>query len=117
MPSTAIEDIRRASEKVRSLVAQMLPPSSAPATIDAQVLAGLLESMALANQWLHELARELHDAELEKEIAGYKRDLERLGQVLPIIQEKLLTEKARLEQARAHLEAAAAWVQASKKTL
>jgi len=117
MPSTAIEDIHCASEKVRSLVARIPPFTSVPAAIDAEVLGGVLESMALASKRLHELPRDLHDADLEMEIMGYKRNLESLGQVLPRTQGTLLTEKARLEHARVHLEGAAAWVRASKKTL
>ena len=117
MPATAIEDIQCASEKVRSLFARMLRSSSTLVTIDSQVLAGLLESMARANQWLGR--RELGDEDeraLEKELAEYRQNLQRLRQVLPSIQGRLLTEKARLEHARAHLDSAAAWLQASKKT-
>lgn len=43
--------------------------------------------------------------------------MEQLAQILPRIHGRLLTEKARMEIARAHLAAASAWAQASQNTL
>ena len=117
MPSTAIEDIHCATQKVQGLIALVLPVSSTSSMIDAKLFAGLLESMGRANQWLGVRACEVREVDLEKEIAEYRQNLERLGQLLPTIQGKLLIEKARLQQARLHLEGAVAWTQARKKTL
>ena len=117
MASAAIEDIHNACEKLQALLTQLLCPAGSTPTLDAMLLAQLLESLALANEQVRKLPGELHDAALEKEVVRYRQNLAHLVHVLPSLHGNLLTEKARLEQARAHLEAAAAWAQASKKTL
>ncbi len=57
------------------------------------------------------------DPQLDKEISEYRSHVEQLAKVLPSISGRLLTEKARLEAARAHLARTAAWARANKKTL
>jgi hypothetical protein len=51
---------------------------------------------------------------LEKEALEYRRNLEKLKHFLPDVQARLLAEKSRLETARTHVAAAAAWAKASK---
>ena len=51
------------------------------------------------------------------DIQEYRGLLERLRRVLPIVQAELLADRARLEARRSHVEAAAAWTDASRKTL
>lgn len=57
------------------------------------------------------------DPDFEAEISAYRNHLEQLAHVLPAVSGRLLTEKARLEAAQAHIARAAAWAQASHKTL
>jgi hypothetical protein len=55
--------------------------------------------------------------ESEKEALEYRSNLEKLKHFLPELHGSLLAERARLETAQTHVAAAAAWAQASKKTL
>jgi hypothetical protein len=55
-------------------------------------------------------------AELKKESLEYRRNLEQLKHLLPDLQVRLLAEKSRLEVARNHVAATAAWVGASTRT-
>ena len=57
------------------------------------------------------------DADLDNAIADYRSIVERIAEILPRIHGRLLTEKARLEIARAHVTAASAWAKASQNTL
>ena len=52
---------------------------------------------------------------IAKEALEYRSNLEKLKHFLPDLQGRLLAERARLETARNHVAAAAAWARASKK--
>jgi hypothetical protein len=54
--------------------------------------------------------------ELKKASLEYRSNLEQLQQLLPDFQVRLLAEKSRLEVARSHVAAAAAWAGASTRT-
>jgi hypothetical protein len=49
-------------------------------------------------------------------IRQYRNHLERLRGLLPFLHAGLLTQRARLESERSHLEAATAWTGASRST-
>jgi hypothetical protein len=57
------------------------------------------------------------DPDLERELAEYRRHIDRLRQLLPSIHTKLLGERARLEAQRARVRSAAEWARASRQTL
>jgi len=57
------------------------------------------------------------DPELDAELDHYRRNVERLRQILPAIHQQLLAERARLEAQRARVKAAAEWARASRQTL
>ena len=61
------------------------------------------------------MASDPADLELQKEISDYRSHVEKLQELLPLIHNRLLSEKARLESVRAHLAAAAAWADARNK--
>jgi len=54
------------------------------------------------------------DPELEAAFGQYRALLERLRQTMPLLHGRLLTERARLEAQRAHLEAAHLWAETSR---
>ncbi len=56
------------------------------------------------------------NAELENEIADYRTNLESLAKVLPSVQGRLLSERARIQIEQSHLAARKAWVEASRRT-
>jgi hypothetical protein len=103
-----------------------------------QVLAAFLESLRLANcgqaqvtpadleDTFLEIARVGEvvqtrvdgdlDSELENALCEYRGLLERVRQNMPLLHGRLLTERARLEAQRAHLEAANFWAETSRTT-
>jgi hypothetical protein len=58
-----------------------------------------------------------NDLELDKELAEYRRQVERLRDLLPSIHRALLTERARIEAQRSRLQSATEWARASRQTL
>jgi hypothetical protein len=57
------------------------------------------------------------DPELDRELEHYRRNVERLREILPFIHSQLLVERARLEAQRTRVQAAAEWARASRQTL
>jgi hypothetical protein len=81
-----------------------------------QQMSGLLSELLRAGEWLR--ARPEHpDAELEHELSEYRAQVERLRSLLPFIHRALLSERARLEQERERVSAAAEWAYGSRQTL
>ncbi|HEX6504845.1 MAG TPA: hypothetical protein VF011_16515 [Terriglobales bacterium] len=68
-----------------------------------------------------ELLREARSApstpDAKTEISEYRDCLERLRDVLPLLQEQLLAQRSRLEPEREHVQAAAAWAQCARGML
>lgn len=79
-------------------------------------MAGLLSELMRAGEWLRGLPAE-KDPAVEIELREYKKNVERLRELMPSIQSALLQERARLEQERARVESAAAWARSSRQTL
>ncbi|MGA8837762.1 MAG: hypothetical protein WB538_19185 [Candidatus Sulfotelmatobacter sp.] len=57
------------------------------------------------------------DSELDQELEQYRRNVERIRELLPSIHGQLLAERARLEAQRARVQSAAEWARASRQTL
>jgi len=89
-------------------------PQPRPAT--PQQMSGLLSELMRAGEWLRSLPSE-RDPELQQELMAYRRNVERLRDVMPSIHSALLRERARLEQDRGRVESAAAWARSSRQTL
>ena len=81
-----------------------------------QLIAELLSELRRTGERLRNLPIR-RDAQLERVLADYRRNVERLREVLPSIQAALLAERIRLESERARLDAAAEWVRRSRQTL
>ncbi len=58
-----------------------------------------------------------NDRELESELAEYRRQIERLRDLLPSIHRALLAERARVEAQRTRLQSASEWMRTSRQTL
>jgi hypothetical protein len=118
MPSPATESLRIANENLRAGLAGLLPESNASASLTPKDLSGLLTALLQARESFRSVvSKSPPDSELENAISEYRRTVEQLALVLPRIHSELLTKKARLEIARAHLTATAAWAKASQNTL
>ena len=78
-------------------------------------IAGILAELMRAGQWLRTLPNR-NLPELQTEIEAYRRNVERLRNLLPSIHSGLLRERARLEQERARIASAREWVRRSRET-
>ena len=94
-------------------------PGTLPATTrvaSPEQMSGLLSELRRVGEYLKAMpARK--DRALEHELAQYRRHVERVRDVLPSIHAALLRERARLEQERARVDAAAQWARSSRQTL
>jgi hypothetical protein len=109
--------LQSANHNLRTGIARLSQESSASAPFGPH-LSGLLTELLSAADCLRSIPRgSAVDKELEEAISEYRSTVEQLAEILPRVHGRLLTEKARLEIARAHLTAATAWAQASTKTL
>jgi len=80
------------------------------------LMAGLLSDLMTAGEWLRSLPRE-KGPDLQLELSLYRKNVERLREVMPFIHSALLQERAHLEQERGSVEAAAEWARRSRMTL
>jgi len=120
MPSDALETLRQVNEALRSTLIRLRPEQKDCLTIRAQDFSDLLGEILLAAECLRHPPTHSQPAaalELEKESLEYRSNLEKLKRFLPDLHGRLLAEKCRLESARTHVAAAAAWVRASKGIL
>lgn len=91
-------------------------PQARPAT--PQQMSALLSELMRAGEWLRALPNSPdRDAAVEHELSEYRKNVERLRDLLPSIHGALLKERSRLEQERARVETAAQWVRGSRQTL
>jgi len=91
---------------------------SRPAATSEQ-MGGLLTELLRAGEWLRGglSPAQQSDLELTSELAQYRRNVERLRDLLPLIHQALLLERSSLERRRSRMEAATRWAQASRQTL
>src|SRR5579863_5864396 len=79
-------------------------------------MAGLLSELMRAGAGLRSLPTD-QSRELENELSAYRKNVERLRELMPSIHATLLQERARLEKERGRLESAAQWARSSRQTL
>jgi len=114
----ALETIRQVNANLRSALIGLRPERKHCSTITPRDFSDLLTHLLRAAECLRRRPRPSEAAAaFEKEALEYRAHLEKLKQFLPDLQGRLLAEKARLETERTHVAAAAAWAQASHKTL
>jgi transposase len=114
MPLDSVETLREINDYLRRALIGLRPERRHCSTVTPR------DFSAILNQLLRAAGLRDHgepSAELEKELLEYRRNLERLKQLLPDLQGRLLAEKARLESARSQLTSAEVWARASKTTL
>jgi hypothetical protein len=118
MPAPVSENLHLINDHLREALASWAKPAGDPGAFQNDALPCLLTKLNSAAELLSGIvAADPADLELQKEISDYRANVEQLQKLLPLIHERLLAEKARLENARAHLHAAAAWAEASNKLL
>lgn len=117
MSSDRVATLRLAGANLRTGLARLQPAQNDPFPLEPEDLSGLLAELSRAAGCLRSIPSDYAaDMELEKALSEYRSTVEQLAQILPRIHGRLLTEKTRLEIAREHMTATAAWAQASTKT-
>jgi hypothetical protein len=118
MPSL-LETLRSTNPRLRFLLDSIAAGAGDPAVATPGHMAALLQELSTVGAALR--ARPLpapgHDAELDRQLAQYRSQVERLRELLPSIHQQLLAERARLEAQRSRFQSAAAWARTSRQTL
>lgn len=118
MSGAPLQSLRAVNDNLRAALARLRGEQECSAAPAPTEFADLLREVLRATDCLS--SRDWNASagtEFEKERSDYRRNIEQLAQVLPSVSGRLLTEKARLEAARAHVAKASAWAQARAKTL
>lgn len=123
-PDILAQNLRETNARLNlwldSLVATSASPSPHTRAASPRQMASLLSELMRAGEWLrdmHNSGGQNQDAAVEQELTEYRRNVERLRDLLPSIHGALLKERCRLEQERARMESAAQWARGSRQTL
>jgi hypothetical protein len=111
------QNLHDTNRRLRFWLDSLVPEQATAGAATPQQMAGLLSELLRAGEWLRAGLPQERDSELETELGNYRRNVERLRELLPFIQRVLLREKARLETERARVECAAEWARGSRRTL
>ncbi len=113
-------DLRATNQRLCDSLDHLSPASSVgPAQqrpASPEEISALLSELMRAGEWLRALPEET-DAELEHELSLYRKQVERLRDLLPTIHRILLRERGRLEQERERVTLASEWARASQQIL
>jgi len=114
-----LQTLRDTNLRLRLRLARLLPSSGGPAAASPEAISELLTELLDAGASLRAepLPETGTDPELDREREEYRRQLERLRELLPSIHDQLLAERARLEEQRARVQSAAQWALVSQQTL
>ena len=110
-----LEPIKRANRNLGTLLKQ-LEDNSVCMAIAPDDLAIVLTELLSVGEWLHTESIPRNDPEVAQALSQYRSYLDRLRLLMPSLHTQLLTERARLESERSHLEAASAWAGTSRQT-
>jgi hypothetical protein len=118
MPSLS-QNLRETNRRLGFWLDSMVPRHEQPAITPPEHIAELLSELLRAGEWLRAepLSPQGRDPELDRELAQYRKHVERLRDLLPMIHDQLLAERARLEAQRARVRSAAEWARASLQTV
>lgn len=117
MPPDAqlIDTLREVNHNLRTALLRLRPERRHCSSIKPQDFSDLLTHLLRASKCLQQShAYGESSAAFDDEALEYRGNLEALKRFLPDLQVRLLAEKSRLETARTHVAAAAAWAQAGK---
>jgi hypothetical protein len=113
----ALETLRKVNDHLRSSLIRLHPERNHCSAIRPQDFAGLLSQLKRAAECMQGLSSDSQAAAaLQKESREYRMNLEKLKRFLPDVHARLLAEKSRLDAARTHVAAAAAWERTSRQT-
>lgn len=111
------QNLRETNARLNFWLGSLRPQSTAvQKTVSPQQMAGILSELMRAGEWLRRLPAE-KDPDLAREFSEYRRNVERVRELLPFIHAALLAEKARLELERARVASSMEWARRSRQTL
>ena len=117
MPSP-VQTLREANRRIPDWLDCVIARKEQAAVATPEQMAGLLSELLKVGEGLRAEPIPGHgvDPELDNELEEYRRNVERLQRMLPVIHSQLLVERARLEFQRARVQAAAEWARTSRRT-
>jgi hypothetical protein len=119
-PGLLAQNLRETNSRLclwlESLAPDPAQPSAQAHAPTPSQMAALLSELMRVGGWLRGLPPD-KDPMLEQELNNYRKNVERLRDLLPLIRSALLQERARLEQKRARVQSAAEWARRSRQTL
>ncbi len=118
-PVSPLQSLRDANRRLHSWLSSMVASHGQPASITPDLIAALLSELLRVGAGLRAqpLLVKGTDPELDEELDTYRRNVERLRELLPSIHTQLLMERARIEAQWARIHSAAQWARASRETL
>ena len=111
------QDLHETKARLHFWLDSLVPEPTHPLVATPEQITGLLSELLRAGQWLRAGLPQARDRELQAEIDEYRRNVERLRDLLPSIHDQLLRERARLEAERARVASAAQWAEGSRQSL
>ncbi len=114
-----LHNLRETNSRLSFWLDSIFGESGQTAVATPEQMAGLLSELLRAGSWLRAepLPASETDPELNLELKQYRRNVERLREMLPSIHDQLLVERARLEAQRTRVQSAAEWARASRQAL
>jgi hypothetical protein len=118
MPSRS-QSLRETNQRLNFWLESLVAPNGEPVVVSPAQMAALLSELLQAGGTLRlePLPAPGIDPEFDRELAAYRRHVERLRDLLPSLHRQLLAERSRLEAQRSRVQSAAQWARASRQTL
>jgi DNA repair exonuclease SbcCD ATPase subunit len=114
----ATEILERVNAELVSAISRFQPEHAHASAIKAEEVASLRNEICRAANCLREAPGSTqNDHALQQQISDFRDHLQQLKEALPALQTRLLAEQANLSKQQAQFNAAAAWIQANRKTL
>jgi hypothetical protein len=119
LPLSPLQNLRDANRRLHFWLDRMAPMHGQSTLATPDLMAALLSELLRVGAGLraHPIPASGSDPELDCELNKYRRNVERLRELLPSIHTQLLIERARLEAQWARIHSAAQWARTSRETL
>ena len=109
-----VQELEKTNGKLQHLL-ELLAPTQPSLAVNTQHVADVFAEVMRVGEWLRDGLARNAEGRMAEELGRYHQHLEQLRKLLPRIHGHLLTERARLEAERTHLEAAAVWARSARK--
>jgi len=118
MPSL-LENVCDANQRLHVWLESIVPRHAQSGVPTPEQMAALLSELLHVGASLRAepISGRGHNPALDAELEKYRGYVERIRDILPVIHDELLAERARLEGQRGRVQSAAEWARASRQTL